>query len=155
MSLLSGCAYSRYGEGLSDTWPTPDIHDAPPFPMPVESHSLSNSNLVEAEAAGAALFAGWTVEPLGEQIEVTDALVRIYAARAGVVAERGDSWRRLAASTDELADNLAKSLGKQVQWQRIIGPQGETFLCCQTAEDGVYIGCLFVQEAGAEATLNP
>lgn len=123
--------------------------------MPVEHQSLSNSTLVEAKEAGAALLAGWTVEPIGAEIEVTDALVRIYAARAGVVAGRGDSWARLAASTGELANNLAKSLGKPARWQRIVGPQGETFLCCQTTEDSVYIGCLFVHEAGTEAMLNP
>ncbi len=123
--------------------------------MPVESQSLSNSNLMEAEAASAALFAGWPVEPVGEQVLVTDALVRIYTARAGMVAERGDSWRRLAASTGELASNLAESLGKPARWQRIIGPQGEAFLCCQTVEDGAYIGCMFVHEAGAHASTNP
>ncbi|MDP9899716.1 hypothetical protein [Variovorax ginsengisoli] len=86
---------------------------------------------------------------------MTDALVRIYAARAGVIAGRGDSWMRLAASTGELASNLAKSLRKPARWQRIIGPQGETFLCCQTVEDGEFIGCLFVHEAGAEPMSNP
>ena len=86
---------------------------------------------------------------------MTDALVRIYAARAGVVAERGDSWKRLAASTGELASNLVKSLGKPARWQRITGPQGEAFLCCQTVEDGAYIGCMFVHESDAEGASNP
>lgn len=116
---------------------------------------LRNSNVVEARRPTLRFARGWLVKPIGEEAKVTDALVRIYTARAGVVAERGDSWKRLAVSTRELADNLAKSLGKPARWQRIIGPQGETLLCCQTAEDGVYVGCLFVQEAGAEATLNP
>lgn len=123
--------------------------------MPVESQSLPDANLVEAEAASAALLAGWTVEPVGEQVEVTVALVRIYEARARAIANRGDAWKRLAASTGELASNLAKSLGKPARWLRILGPRGETFLCCQTVEDDAYIGCMFVQESGAEAASNP
>ena len=86
---------------------------------------------------------------------MTDAWVRIYAARAGVVAQRGESWKRLAASTRELASNLAKALGKPARWQRITGPQADAFLCCQTVEDGAYIGCMFVRESDAEPASNP
>lgn len=123
--------------------------------MLVEGQSLSSYKLLEAEAANAALLAGWPVETLGEQVDVTDTLVRIYAARAGAIADRGDAWRRLAASTGELARNLAKSLGKPARWQRIIGPQGEAFLCCQTVDDGICIGCMFAHEAGSEAAFKP
>jgi len=108
--------------------------------------ALLASKLMERETAAAALDAGWRVERLGDPFGVSSTFASTYAVRAAHVRTlEGKDWQRLAASTEELAENLRLRAGTFAEWVKIQGFEEHHFVVLRSVESGEALGCMRVR----------
>ena len=118
--------------------------------------ALLASKLRASESAAAALAHGWRVERLSEPSVVTQMSVTTYTLRAAhVKALDGEHWQQLAASTEELVENLRSAVGTAEECVKISGTEDYYFLVFRSTETGRIHGCLCVRVVGNEALLDP